>query len=239
MTTRTIEYRTGGAPLLRTRPTVEQRADGIVTDDAPNVFVGQPIVYNARTLIGRLPWGWYEEIDPGVLGTQLTDADVTMLWNHNSGYPISRTSAGTLRLTNTPTALEAESDLNELKSYVRDLIANLNDGTVKGMSFGFWVTEDEWSEIEIGKDPDGRPIRADLRRIKAIELIEISPVTFPAFEQTTAGLRASCEAIRESRKQIVTTTDPAGIDRASDIDPDDQARLARFLDRQHAISATN
>lgn len=207
-----IEYRSGGA--YRIAPASEQRAVG---DSGGKVFVGEAIVYDQRTLIGQLPWGFYEEIDPGALGDQLASSDIAFLWNHCADYPISRTAAGNLELTNTAAALQVLSDLNTRKSYVNDLAENLGDGTVSGMSFGFYVTDDEWSWIDAGQDEAGNVIRAELRRILGLRLVEVSAVTFPAFLQTSAGLRSSIEAIRSERSTL-TLRDGGGCEPE---DPDD------------------
>jgi HK97 family phage prohead protease len=214
-----LEYRCGGALTRATRPEA-RAADG--ADGAE--FVGQAIVYNQRTFIGRSPWGWYEEIDPGALGDQLDaeDSDVAFLWNHNSDFPISRTRAGTLTLTNTSTALDVLSGLNTAKSYVADLVANLDDETVVGMSFGFYVEDDDWQWITVGTDDNGHDIRAELRRILALTVIEVSAVTFPAFGQTSAGLRSACEAIRARHEALTSDPAPAVLGRADDL------RLKRF-----------
>lgn len=192
-----IEYRSGG--IFGVSHTVESREEGSAVTDP--VFTGEAIVYNQRTLIGRMPWGFYEEIDPGCLGDQLSSSDVAFLWNHDSAYPVGRTSMGGVRLDNSTSALHVEADLNTRKSYVADLVENLADGTVAGMSFGFYVDADEWSWFDAAIDEDGNAIRAELRRVLSITLLEVSAVTFPAFPQTSAGLRSTVDAVRALREK--------------------------------------
>jgi phage head maturation protease len=62
------------------------------------------------------------------------------------------------------------------------------------MSFGFRVTKETWDET--GEVP--------VRTIQAVELFEVSAVAWPAYEDTTIGLR-SLEAARaegEDREDI-------------------------------------
>lgn len=188
---RVQEYRT--AALDRAR--VELREGG-----AAPVFVGTAIVYDQRTTIGNpASWGWYEEIAPGAASKTLAEADVRMLVDHDSAKVVSRSSAGTLRLADTADGLAVESDLNVAKSYVADLTENLRDGSITGMSFGFYVVKDEWSSETIeATDKNGRAtqIEVDVRRITEIRLVEVSAVTFPAYDQTDAGLRSMCAEVR-------------------------------------------
>lgn len=189
---RVQEFRTAALDSAR----VELRADG---DTAPT-FVGTAIVYNQRTAIGNpLSWGWYEEIAPGCASKTLAESDVRMLVDHDSAMVVSRTSAGTLRLQDSMSALNVESDLNTAKSYVSDLTENLRDGSLSGMSFGFYVVKDEWNyETITATDKDGREVEVEVevRRITEIRLVEVSAVTFPAYDQTEAGLRSMCAEVR-------------------------------------------
>jgi len=104
-----------------------------------------------------------------------------------------------LDLTDTASALEADSDLNLAKTYVADLRENLSDGSITGMSFGFYVVKDEWTRETVTVVNDGgveAEIEVDVRRILEIRLVEVSAVTFPAYDQTDAGLRSMCDEVR-------------------------------------------
>jgi len=50
--------------------------------------------------------------------------------------------------------------------------------SINGMSFRFSVTDDEWSDS------------GDQRTIRSVKLSEVGPVTFPAYEATTVGVRS-------------------------------------------------
>jgi hypothetical protein len=66
---------------------------------------------------------------------------------------------------------------NWLVQPVRDAI---RDGAITGMSFPVPVIDDSWARR--GQDK--------VRTIKQVELYEVGPVVFPAYEQTTVGVRS-------------------------------------------------
>lgn len=166
---------------------VEVRTD----DDGAEHFVGHAAVFNSRATIGNpLRWGFYEEIADGAFAKTLSEGDARKLIDHDSYYVVSRVSAGTLELTEDKVGLAVDSALDTSLSYVNDLIANLRNGNITGMSFGFYVIKDEWltETVELS---NGDSAEVEVRIIKEVQLIEVSSVTFPAYEDTDAGLRHS------------------------------------------------
>ena len=157
---------------------VQVRADGA---EGVARFSGYASVFNSRTAIGNpLRWGFYEEIAPGAFSKTLTEGDARMLIDHDSYYVVSRSSAGTLTLSEDERGLAVDSALDTELSYVRDLQANLRNGNVSGMSFGFYVIKDEWNQERV--DIEGAdPVEVDVRIIREVRLIEVSAVTFPAY----------------------------------------------------------
>ncbi|MFF2650383.1 HK97 family phage prohead protease [Streptomyces sp. NPDC058045] len=168
------------------------RADG---DGGAQRFAGYAAVFNSRTAIGNpLRWGFYEEIAPGSFGKTLSEGDARMLIDHDSYYVVSRASAGTLGLAEDGHGLAVDSALDTRLSYVQDLAVNVENRNITGMSFGFYVIKDDWTteEIEIeGADP----VEVDVRTIREVRLIEVSAVTFPAYTDTEAELKAVARAL--------------------------------------------
>lgn len=167
-----------------------------VRDDTGAVrFAGYASMFNSRTAIGNpLRWGFYEEIAPGAFTKTLTEGDARMLIDHDSYYVVSRSSAGTLSLAEDERGLAVDSALDPELSYVRDLTANLRNGNVSGMSFGFYVIKDEWNQEDVeieGSDP----VQVDVRVIREVRLIEVSAVTFPAYPDTEAEVKAVARAL--------------------------------------------
>lgn len=166
----------------------EIRADGA---GGAERFVGHAAVFDVRTAIGNpLTWGFYEEVAPGAFTKTISEGDARFLIDHDSYYVVARASAGTLALTQDSIGLGVDSALDADLSYVGDLKVNLRNKNITGMSFGFYVVKDVWN-TETVETSDGQSAEIEIRRILEVRLIEVSAVTFPAYEETDAGLRHS------------------------------------------------
>jgi HK97 family phage prohead protease len=178
----TIEYRSFTA------------AESVEATDEGHVF-GLAIPYSRVTTIGNMDHGGFrEQIAPGACAKSLREADIVALNNHNSWQPLGRTSAGNLALKSTTKGIEP--DLQPIDtSYGADLIKNVKAGIVRGWSFGFEVIKDDWTT-------DGEPAdeyTGTDRTIREMKLVEVSPVTFPAYDQTEISARSAILAEREAR----------------------------------------
>lgn len=145
----------------------------------------------------RADLGWYqEEIAPGAFAESLRRGDdVRALWNHNTSAPLGRRSAGTLRVSEDATGLRVEIDLPNTTAG-KDVLESVTRGDVDGMSFGFRAQRVEWQfDPEDGSN--------DVRRLLEVDLIEVSAVTFPAYEDTEIAKRSE-DAVR---KEISKLTD--------------------------------
>lgn len=162
--------------------------------DAAERFKGYAAKFNSRTAIGNpLRWGFYEEIAPGAFTKTLQEGDSRFLVDHDSYYVVSRVTAGTLNLAEDAVGLPVDSALDTALSYVNDLKANVRNGNITGMSFGFYVLKDQWSVETI--DTSEGPVEVEVRRILEVRLIEVSAVTFPAYEDTEAELASVASAL--------------------------------------------
>jgi len=158
----------GVAPQLR----AEVEADG------PPVLAGYAAVFNEETVIGA----FRERIEPGAFD-QTLGADVRALVNHDPNLILGRTLSGTLRLSSDAHGLRYEVDPPQT-SYASDLLESVRRGDVTQSSFAFRVIADEWEQA-------GRSGELPLRRIQQVELFDVSPVTYPAYTQTSVSARAS------------------------------------------------
>jgi len=197
---RVLEHRTQGLRAVELR-------DG---EGAAPRFTGTACVYGQRVAIGNpLTFGWYEEIAPGACAKTLQEQDIRMLVDHDSALVVARKSAGTLLLAEDAAGVNVDAALDQDVSYVRDLVANLRNGNVSGMSIGFWVIRDEWT-TETVETSDGQTAEVEVRLIREIKLQEVSAVTFPAYDATTAGLRSMMAEVRSTRD---SRADASGADR--------------------------
>lgn len=154
--------------------------------DAPLGFNGHAAVFDSRTYIGRAPYGFYETVDRAAFDDVLED-DVRFLVNHDPNLLLARTTSGTLRLSTDKVGLVSEADMAPV-SYARDLGILLDRGDISQMSFAFEVGEDHWEDVE---DDDGNFV-GELRTILRFKrLYDVSVVTYPAYAETDAALRAA------------------------------------------------
>lgn len=160
------------------------------------IIFGLAIPYNRVTNIGDPEKnGFREKIAPGACKKSLAEADIVALWNHRSDQPLGRTSAGNLSLKNSTEGVRPELRPVDT-TYGRDLRELVKTGVVKGWSFGFEVIRDEWTDEE-GHDAD--QWTGTNRTIREMKLIEVSPVTFPAYDQTEISSRSAILDAREER----------------------------------------
>lgn len=138
---------------------------------------GLPIVFDSRTDIGYFD----EIIERGALD-KADLKDVRFLVNHDlSKIPLARSrnnnENSTMRLRKTDKGLEVEIDLDaDNNSEARNLYSAITRGDISGMSFMFGINGEEWENLE-----SDHPTR----RIKSIStVVEVSAVTFPAYEAT-------------------------------------------------------
>lgn len=170
------------------RDTMERRAYSfeIRASDADNgngVITGRPIVYESKTDLGLFD----EIIRRGALkGANLKD--VRFLVNHDmSRIPLARSrnnnENSTMQLTPDNDGLSIRVTLDvENNTEARALYSAVQRGDISGMSFLFAVGEEDWA----GLDTD-HPTRTIL---SIAEVLEVSAVTFPAYEATEIETRS-------------------------------------------------
>ncbi len=155
-------------------------------DGEPDRMVGYAIRYNeASHDLG----GFTEYVAPGAARAATTgNADVLAFWNHDSGQVLGRTTSGTLRLTEDEQGIRAEITP---PSWASNHMESVRRGDVTGMSFGFRVNEDTVTERE-----DGTLIRT----LNDVEVMEVSPVSMPAYPSTSIDARELRNRVRHERK---------------------------------------
>ena len=180
------------------------------------ILTGRPIVYDSRTDIGP----FYEVIDRGALdGANLTD--VRFLVNHNfSMIPLARSRRNngnsTMKFTPDQDGLNLDwVDLDvENNADARALWSAVGRGDVSGMSFCFSVDEERWEDLE--SDHPTRHI------VRIGSVVELSAVTFPAYESTTINARAA-EALESAEKAL----EKARSERSKSLESDQELALLK------------
>jgi hypothetical protein len=165
------------------------------TDGDTLIITGYALKWESRS---KNLGGFKERVAPGATTRTIAEGDIRALFNHDPNLILgrSRSRSGTLRLSNddTGTLYEVTGDLRQ--TYVRDLAIALERGDITQSSFAFRTVGpdgDSWDE-----DEDGFL----LRTLREIQLFDVSPVTYPAYEDSTSGIRKRALAILAERRGI-------------------------------------
>jgi uncharacterized protein len=138
---------------------------------------GYAVVFNATTDLG-----WFtEEIDKDAFN-ECDMSDVYLLFNHDENNVLAGTANGSLQLKIDERGLFQTSKIIDT-STGEDIFKLVKNGLIKKMSFGFSIDGnggEEWISNE----------KKDHRIIKKInKLFDVSLVTYPAYNQTSAYAR--------------------------------------------------
>ena len=168
----------------------ESNQDGVIG----KIIVGRPIVYNSRTDLG-----WFDEIIESGALTMTDLKDVRFLVNHDtSRIPLARSRRNngnsTMQLIVDDQGLGVNVQLDtENNSEARALYSAVQRGDITGMSFMFAVADEEWENLDTDHPT---------RRIREISsVVEVSAVTFPAYESTEIYARSK-EALENARQTL-------------------------------------
>lgn len=175
------------------------------------VITGRPIVYNSRTDLG-----WFDEvIEVGALdGADLTD--VRFLVNHdtrkiplarsrrNNGNSTMQFSVDQQGLNLDWVKLDTENNMD-----ARALYSAVQRGDISGMSFMFSIDQERWEDLE--SDHPTRHIE------KIGSVVEVSAVTFPAYDSTTIDARSK-EALDNARSAVETARQQSAKSLDSDLE---------------------
>lgn len=201
--------------------TLERRAftfdvRAIESENGEKIITGRPIVYEAKTDLGYFD----EVIARGALdGADLRD--VRFLINHNTSMiPLARS-----RRNNGNSTMKLSTDFDgmnmdfvkldvENNSDARALYSAVQRGDITGMSFMFSIDAQEWLDLE-----SDHPTR---RITKIGKVVEISAVTFPAYDSTEISARSK-EALESARHELESAREQ----RAKSVDTDDSLELAK------------
>ncbi|MCK1317187.1 HK97 family phage prohead protease [Bradyrhizobium sp. 23] len=132
---------------------------------------------------------WLDRADIGGIFLEQFDAaafdsffsasqDVVALWSHQDDRPLGRMSNRTLRVKPDAVGLWYTLTPDPTSPDGQEAIASVRSGLVHQVSISFWPDEETWSWA----DAD-----TPLRTITKADLRELSLVTWPAYERTSAN----------------------------------------------------
>ena len=152
----------------RTMGTIEVReADG---DEM--VLEGYAAVFNSETDLGA----FREVIKPGAFD-DVMDNDVRALINHDPNLVLGRTTNGTLKLEQDERGLKYRVELGK-QQYAKDFYESVKRGDISQSSFAFTIDKQSWNEERTVRSVD-----------KVRQLLDVSPVTYPAYSAATVQAR--------------------------------------------------
>lgn len=200
--------------IKRNFTVVDLRAATIGDEGDGKTVEGHAIVYSSPTNIG----GWFNEvIAEGALdGADLTD--VPFFVNHDTDdIPLARSrnnnknSSLQLKVDDQGLFFQAQLD-TENNDKARSLYSAVQRRDIDGMSFGFRVQDEEWTNLD-----SDRPTRNIL---KISKVYEISAVNSPAYLETDinardrAALDSAKNALDSARSSLESDKDELALAKA-------------------------
>jgi HK97 family phage prohead protease len=198
-------------------------------DDAPPVIAGYAAVYYVPgdpTTEFELWEDLFERIMPGAAAGVIAaqNEEVHALFNHNPAHLLGRRGAGTLRLFSDSKGFGYEIDPNPDTAVGRDVLAHLQRRDITGSSFAFVTAGPRATRGKVTwtqEQRDGRTV--EIREVHEFTAFDVGPVTRPAYNGTTAGLRDEDHA-RQLLAELAAARGSRGPDEA---EVAARARLAR------------
>jgi uncharacterized protein len=179
---------------------------------------GYAAVFNTFTEINDIEGRFREQIAPGAFKRTLGMRMPVLQFDHGQHPLIGSIPLGRItQISEDKRGLHVRARLSDnwLVEPVRDAI---RDGAISGMSFRFRVVDDDWTRTRDGMAE---------RTIREVELFEVGPVVFPAYADTTVGVRSrqALKALQdpETRAEIARMLLISGTDLESLAVPDDPA----------------
>jgi hypothetical protein len=152
----------------RTMGTIEVRE----ADSDDMVLEGYAAVFNSETDLGH----FREVIKPGAFDDVMSN-DVRALINHDPNLILGRTENGTLELSTDERGLKYRVKLGN-QQYAKDFYESVKRGDISQSSFAFTIKDQSWNEERTVRSVD-----------KVRQLLDVSPVTYPAYAAATVQAR--------------------------------------------------
>ena len=159
-------------------------------DDGSKVITGYASVFyvegDAGTEYQLFP-DLKERIMPRAFNRALNEKhNAAALFNHDPNMLLGRVQSKTLKLSKDQRGLKYEVKPPSTRA---DVVEAIERGDVTGSSFGFRVLDQKF-KTETNSENE----TYDVREIHSVELLDVSPVVYPAYQGTTTGLRADGDA---------------------------------------------
>jgi uncharacterized protein len=187
------------------------------SDDDGLTFEGYGAVFNSPTRIDSWEGTFDEQIAPGAFRKSLSERTPKFQFDHGHHPLIGSVPIGAITdIHEDDRGLYVQARLGQhiLIDLIREAIST---GAIDGMSFRFSTVRDSW------QDRNGKPVKSDdelrrllygeeperlplLRTLKEVKVAEVGPVVWPAYSDTTAGVRSNLvipRAVAERRLYLL------------------------------------
>jgi hypothetical protein len=143
-------------------------------------------------LYSRNLGGFVEQVGASFFNKSRGDGwpDVMARFNHEDSMLLGTTAGRTLQLSVDTTGLLYEV---QPPQSMRHVVEWIERGDVQKSSFAFRTVEDDW-----GMTSDGGPLRTLVSGV----LVDVAPVTTPAYPDTSAGLRSLAEHVHADLEEV-------------------------------------
>lgn len=151
-----------------------------VDDSDGFTLEGYAAVFDSPTRIDSWEGTFDERIASGAFAKTISERKPVLQFDHGHDIATGSVPIGAieeLREDRHGLFVRARLHDNARVEPIRQAIAS---GAIDGMSFRFRVTREEWDETS----------DVPVRTIREVELFELGPVVFPAYESTTVGVRS-------------------------------------------------
>lgn len=160
--------------------------------DGKRHMVGHAAVFNS---LSQDLGGFREEVRSGAFADAVAHDDVRALFNHDPNFVLGRNTAGTLKLAEDSRGLSIDIDPPDTQ-WARDLAVSIERGDINQMSFAFQTIKDSWAH----------DARGTVRSLIEVRLLDVSPVTYPAYLSADIALRS---ALRKNTPPAVDQAVPS------------------------------
>lgn len=191
---------------VRTLSASEVRAMGGSGGSDPLRIEGYAAVFSSYS---RDLGGFKEMIMPGAFTRTIAEKqDVRALFNHDPNIVLGRTSAGTLTLHQDNHGLAFRCELPDSQT-ARELHGSIKRGDISQCSFAFSVNPggETWSEDQDEDDEEDSFFVS--RKLSDLNTYDVSPVTYPAYDDTSVASRELSELVPVEVRSAVAAKNAA------------------------------
>lgn len=165
------------------------------------VIEGHAAVFNSYS---QNLGGFVEQVARGAFTKTIAEQDIRALFNHDPNFVLGRNVAGTLDLAEDNSGLYYRIKPAST-TYANDLMVSLKRGDISQSSFGFYTPPDgdTWGVTE-----NDFP----LRTLRQVILVDVSPVTYPAYLDADSGVSQNSMALASLQRRFGPTIDLNDLD---------------------------